>query len=137
MADQDLDATDPAKRVAIESLSRTRNRPNFGNAGEVENIITAAKARCITRRSLLPVAHRPFDIVFEPEDFDPDYNRGMSASTNLVKLFEDIIGYDDIIKKLENYLEIARTCKVRNLDLRENVPTNFIFTGPPGKIAYQ
>lgn len=32
---QDLDATPEAKAVAIEVLSRGRNRPNFGNAGEV------------------------------------------------------------------------------------------------------
>ena len=35
MRHQDLDATSEAKSVAIEVLSRSRNRPNFGNAGEV------------------------------------------------------------------------------------------------------
>lgn len=35
MRHQDLDATSEAKSVAIEVLSRGRNRPNFGNAGEV------------------------------------------------------------------------------------------------------
>ena len=35
MKHQDLDATPKAKSVAIEVLSRGRNRPNFGNAGEV------------------------------------------------------------------------------------------------------
>ena len=35
MRHQDLDATPEAKSVAIEVLSRGRNRPNFGNAGEV------------------------------------------------------------------------------------------------------
>ena len=36
MKQQDLEATERAKVVAIEVLSRARNRPNFGNAGEVE-----------------------------------------------------------------------------------------------------
>lgn len=35
MRHQDIDATLKAKSVAIEVLSRGRNRPNFGNAGEV------------------------------------------------------------------------------------------------------
>lgn len=35
MRQQDLNATKEAKVVAIEVLSRARNRPNFGNAGEV------------------------------------------------------------------------------------------------------
>lgn len=41
MKHQDLDATAKAKSVAIEVLSRGRNRPNFGNAGEVRLGFTA------------------------------------------------------------------------------------------------
>lgn len=133
LLEQDLDATKLAKRVAIHNLSRKRNRPNFGNAGEVENIITEAKTRCIARRALLSRAEKPVDIVFEPEDIDPDYNRGATATTNVAKLFEDIVGCNSIIQRLMNYLEIARTCRDRDLDFREHVPTNFMFTGPPGE----
>lgn len=39
MRHQDLDATPKAKAVAIEVLSRGRNRPNFGNAGEVRLLL--------------------------------------------------------------------------------------------------
>ena len=35
---QDPYATDAAKDVATEVLSRSRNRPNFFNAGELENL---------------------------------------------------------------------------------------------------
>lgn len=37
--DQELRATDAAKSVAIEALSRLRNRPNFGNIGEVRHYL--------------------------------------------------------------------------------------------------
>jgi len=37
-------ATDQAKQVAMEVLKRARNRPNFGNAGEVDIILDNAKA---------------------------------------------------------------------------------------------
>ena len=43
MRHQDLDATPEAKSVAIEVLSRSRNRPNFGNAGEVSGYSAATK----------------------------------------------------------------------------------------------
>ncbi|KAF9525976.1 P-loop containing nucleoside triphosphate hydrolase protein [Crepidotus variabilis] len=130
--DQDLDATAPAKKVAVELLSRMRNRPNFGNAGEVENLITSAKQRCVARRSLLPSDETPVDIIFDPEDFDPDFNRGATASTNLIKLFEDIVGHQDTMQLLKNYQDIAQTCKIRGLDFRGRIPTTFVFTGPPG-----
>jgi len=131
---QDLDATEPAKNVAIELLARMRNRPNFGNGGEVENAITQAKTRALARRGRMPASERPIDITFEPEDFDPDYNRGAKAATNLTKLFEDIVGHDDIKQRLANYQQLAQVCKARNIDPRDQVPTNFIFTGAPGEL---
>ncbi|KAF8957451.1 P-loop containing nucleoside triphosphate hydrolase protein [Flammula alnicola] len=129
---QDLDATDPAKKVAIDLLSRMRNRPNFGNAGEVENAITQAKARCVARRANLAPSERTDDIVFGPEDFDPDYDRAAKASANLVKLFDDIVGCEAIIEKLKNYQEVTLACKQRDMDPREFIQMNFVFTGPPG-----
>ena len=130
---QDLDATDPAKKVAIEQLTRMKMRPNFGNAGEVENLITQAKTRALERRNKLPASERPSDIVFTPEDFDPDFDRESKAIANLVKLFEDIIGHESILQKLSNYQQIASVCRLRDLDPRDQIPMIFIFTGPPGR----
>ena len=130
---QNLGATDPAKKVAIEMLSRGRNRPNFGNAGEVENLISEAKARAVRRRQLMPAAERPRDIIFEPQDFDPNHKRSENAATNLAKLFEDVVGCGDIVEQLGGYQQIAAACIARNMDPREQIPTNFVFTGPPGQ----
>ncbi|KAF8806261.1 P-loop containing nucleoside triphosphate hydrolase protein [Phlegmacium glaucopus] len=132
LKNQDLGATDPAKKVAIEMLSRGRNRPNFGNAGEVENLISEAKARCVKRRQQIPATERTPYIIFEPQDFDPNHKRSENAATNLVKLFEDVVGCDDIVERLRGYQQIAAICKARDLDPRERIPTNFVFTGPPG-----
>ena len=132
---QDLEATDAAKVVAIQVLSRARNRPNFGNGGEVENLLNQAKGRYQTRQASLPSSQRALDVVFEPQDFDPNFDRDAHASDNLEKLFEDVVGCEDIIRKLGDYQQIARTMKARDLDMRESIPTNFIFKGPPGKVA--
>ncbi|KAI5994807.1 P-loop containing nucleoside triphosphate hydrolase protein [Pisolithus albus] len=131
LKNQDLSATDDAKRVARDLLSRMKNRPNFGNAGEVENLLGSAKARYQKRMATVPAARRA-QVTFEPQDFDPDYNRDQNASTNLAKLFEDVVGCDDVIKKLENYQKIARAMKAKGLDMRTQIPSNFIFKGPPG-----
>lgn len=135
MKNQDLAATDAAKIVAIEVLSRSRNRPNFGNGGEVENLLGRAKAHHQSRHARLPLKERPLDIIFEPQDFDPDFNRNANASDNLQKLFEDVVGCEEIIAKLAGYQKISRTMKARNMDMRKNIPTNFIFKGPPGKLS--
>ena len=128
---QDLQATE-AKSVAINVLSRGRNRPNFGNAGEVENQLGLAKDRHQRRQSAKDASERSPHIVFEPIDFDPDYNRDAHASANMDTLFEGVVGCEDVIVKLKGYQQIARGMKAQGRDPRGMVPTNFLFKGPPG-----
>ena len=133
LRDQGLDATDGAKAVASDVLRRARTRPNFGNAGEVENLLGVAKASFQSRQSQKPSAERSFDVLFEAEDFDPDFNRSDSAAKNIQKLFEDVIGSEEIVNRLGGYQQIFAAMKARGLDPLEQIPTNFIFRGPPGK----
>ncbi|KIJ16089.1 hypothetical protein PAXINDRAFT_132700, partial [Paxillus involutus ATCC 200175] len=118
---QDLDATDDAKQVARDLLSRMKDRPNFGNAGEVENLLGLSKDRYQKRMSSVP-AHLRSDVVFEPQDIDPDFNRSQNASANLAKMFEDVVGCGDVIQKLDKYQKIARTMKAQGLDMRKQIP---------------
>ncbi|KAG5637751.1 hypothetical protein H0H81_003389 [Sphagnurus paluster] len=128
LKDQHLSATDPAKLVAIQVLDRLRNRPNFGNAGEVENLLSQAKARYYQSRK----NPNQVDIVFEAQDFDPEHDRGDRASTNLSKLFEDVVGCEEIVQKLTGYQQLAQALKKRGIEDRSQIPTNFVFKGPPG-----
>ena len=130
---QDLSATDAAKDVAIEVLSRSRNRPNFGNAGELENLLSIAKNNYQKRVSHLPYTARSPDILFEPQDFDLDFERSANATSNLKELFKDVVGCDKIVKQLEGYQRIAHASKKQGRDPRDLIPTNFVFKGPPGR----
>ncbi|GJF00004.1 P-loop containing nucleoside triphosphate hydrolase protein [Phanerochaete sordida] len=135
LKEQDLDATEEAKTVAIDVLSRARNRPNFGNGGEVENMLGKAKNNYQSRQSKLPTSQRSFDVLFEPIDFDPNFSRADNSDVNLEKLFEDVVGCEKIVEKLREYQNIARVTKQRGQDPREArhlIPTNFVFKGPPG-----
>ncbi|KAK7054631.1 hypothetical protein VNI00_003094 [Paramarasmius palmivorus] len=128
----DLEATEAAKGVAIDLLSRARNRPNFGNGGEVENVLSQAKVRFQKRQAHLPVSERSFNCILEPQDFDEDYNRQNNAGANLQKLFADVVGCDTIVKKLGTWQKVATSMKSRGLDARKHIPMCFIFKGPPG-----
>jgi len=134
LKDQDLDATDAAKKVALSILSRSRNRPHFGNAGEVENLISEAKSRCMGRRAALTLAERPIDVLFHPEDFDPDHARGESGSSNLAKIFEDVVGREDVFEKMQHLQEVVRAYRKNGIDPADQIPTNFVFSGPPGRL---
>jgi len=132
---QDLVATDAAKVVAIKVLSRARSRPHFGNGGAVENLLSQAKGRHQTRQASLSSRERSLDVIFEPQDFDPNHDRDAHAPDNLEKLFEDVVGCENVIRKLREYQQVSRAMKARGMDSHDSIPTNFIFKGPPGKVA--
>ncbi|KAG2138476.1 P-loop containing nucleoside triphosphate hydrolase protein [Suillus clintonianus] len=133
LKDQDLSATAKAEQVALGLLSRRKNRPNFGNGGEVENMLTFAKDRYLKRQaSQSSDMSMSLDIVFEPEDFDPDWDRDQRAAANLTQLFEDMVGCEAVIQKLGDYQNMAQGMKASGLDMRKQIPTSFIFKGPSG-----
>ncbi|KAK4983645.1 hypothetical protein LTR50_007102 [Elasticomyces elasticus] len=132
LTDQDLGATQQAVSTAIDVLSRLRDGLNFGNGGDVENLISKAKANYQARQSALPAAQRPIDFIFEPQDFDKDYDRASGAETNLQELFKGVIGCEGIIAKLDGFLKVAKGMRAQGLEPRGQIPMNFIFKGPPG-----
>lgn len=98
-------------------------------------MLSKAKNNHRARQSKLPHSQRAPDIVFEPIDFDPNYDRADNSGANLHKLFEDVVGCEKIVAKLEEYQTIARAMKQQGKEpreARELIPTNFVFKGPPG-----
>ncbi|KAI0030556.1 P-loop containing nucleoside triphosphate hydrolase protein [Vararia minispora EC-137] len=135
MAQADLDATADAKKVAIDLLARARNRPNFGNGGDVENLLAKAKSHYMSRVASIPPVFRSRLIVFGPSDFDEDFDRVASSDANLTKLFEDVVDADKIIEKFREYQGVVRSLLAKGKEPRESqglMPTTFVFKGPPG-----
>lgn len=126
---QGYHATDQAKRVAMDVLSRARNRPNFGNAGEIDIMLDAAKARHQSRFSRKETASASS---LEAMDFDENFDRAERSETNVSMLFEGTVGQEDVISKLQGYQETVRTMRSLELDPKEDIPFNFLFRGPPG-----
>lgn len=124
----DFKATDQGKRVALEVLDRARNRPNFGNAGEVDILLDIAKARHQKRVSAGATERHELEAV----DFDEEFDRAERSETNIGMLFKDTVGCDEIVSILEGYQEQARALKKHDLDPKEGVPFTFLFRGPPG-----
>ncbi|KAI9764249.1 MAG: hypothetical protein M1839_005972 [Geoglossum umbratile] len=129
LKDQGFKATDQAKHVALDVLRRARNRPHFGNAGEVDILLNAAKMRHQQRLS----KEKPKNsATFEAKDFDTDFDRGERAETNIQMLFKDVVGCEDIVSQLQGYQRTVANMKARDVDPREQIPFNFLFRGPPG-----
>ncbi|KAK6193303.1 hypothetical protein LQW54_012604 [Pestalotiopsis sp. IQ-011] len=124
-----FDATGEAKKVALEMLDRARNRPNFGNAGEIDIILNDTKVRHQKRYSS---GQAKSSQVFEAIDFDENFNRAENTETNVQKLFEGTVGTEEIVAKLQGYQETVRDLKSLGMDPKESIAFNFLFKGPPG-----
>jgi hypothetical protein len=127
-----FNATDQAKRVAMDVLQRARNRPNFGNAGEVDIILDRAKV--LHQKHMSSGTSSNLDTL-DAIDFDPDFDRGERAATNLPALFKDVVGCEDLITQIQGYQITAANMKDLGMDPREQLPFSFLFKGPPGKLV--
>jgi hypothetical protein len=114
----------------MEVLGRARNRPHFGNAGEVDILLNGAKSR---HQHHLSTGQKSRTATLEAQDFDEDFDRGNRAETNIRKLFEGVVGSDSIVAQLEGYQQTVRNMKQLDMDPRQQIPFNFLFRGPPGK----
>lgn len=143
LKDQGYQASGQAVSVAMEILDRARNRPNFGNAGEVDILLNDTKARhqrrlTMTRQkggdSQAPTKAGLVDddTLLSAQDFDPDFDRANSSTTNVKALFKDTVGSEQVVTLLEGYQDTVRRLKSLDMDSKENIPFNFLFRGPPG-----
>ena len=113
----------------MEVIQRARNRPNFGNAGEVDIILDRAKA--LHQKHITSAKVKQFGM-FEAIDFDPDFDRGERAATEVSALFQDVVGCEELIKQFQGYQTTAANMKALGMNAREHLPFNFLFKGPPG-----
>ncbi|KAF5265252.1 hypothetical protein FOXYS1_3905 [Fusarium oxysporum] len=120
-------ATVKAKVVALDVLRRARNRPNFGNAGEIDILLGRAMASHQKRVSSGRVKRHG---TLEPIDFDEDFDRAERGDTDVKKLFEGDVGRDHLISILQGYQTRVRQAK--QLEIDPEIPFNFLFRGPPG-----
>ncbi|KAJ4166175.1 hypothetical protein NW765_007402 [Fusarium oxysporum] len=120
-------ATVKAKVVALDVLRRARNRPNFGNAGEIDILLGRAMA---SHQKRVSSGHVKRHGTLEPIDFDEDFDRAERGDTDVKKLFEGDIGRDHLISILQGYQTRVRQAK--QLEIDPEVPFNFLFRGPPG-----
>ncbi|KAJ1322911.1 stage V sporulation protein K [Microdochium nivale] len=126
-------ATDRAEEVVMQILHRSRNHRNFGNAGEVDIVLDRAKNNQQARLSKAAASGRSQDpYLLVPQDIDPDFDRLERADVSIRRLFEDFIGMEELVQKLEGYQRIVQSSEELKFDAESLIPFNFLFRGPPG-----
>ncbi|PFH58340.1 hypothetical protein XA68_13854 [Ophiocordyceps unilateralis] len=121
-------ATVRGKRAALEVLARERNRPNFGNGGAVDNLLTKAKAGYQKRYS----AGKALKNLVDAVDFDQDFDEAEGTTTDVSLLFEDDVGREKLISMLQELQRQVKTIRSLEMNPAEEIPFSFLFRGPSG-----
>lgn len=120
--DSNLSIPVPVAKHAVRSLARARAKPNFGNGGAIDSILSQAKERMQKRDG---TSDKMVMEDFAVEDIGLD--EGALAS-----LFTEMIGMDSIINKLEDLKCIVKFAKDRGENPANSISFNYLFLGNPG-----
>jgi len=119
---------DAAKQVVRRDLAKARMRPNFGNAGAVDNAVSAAVLRAEARLEALPAAERALQNELLLEDFIVE--KPHVADPSLV--FEGLIGCEQIKTRLAEYQAVIAAASQAGRDPLDDLALTFCFQGAPG-----
>jgi len=119
--------------ASVDELEKLKLRPNFGNAGAVNNLVSNAMIAQQTRVKAIKddkERQRERDLNrLTVEDF-----RGTTAKPKDVEeIFKQIVGSRGVIeqvRKLQRTIQLAK--RMGKADPFEDIPRNYLFVGPPG-----
>lgn len=124
---QGFSASKDALGCVTEMLKRAQNKPQFGNAGEVDILLNKAKQshqqRCL-KEGL------KYNNQLEAKDFDADFGE---PGVSIEEMFKDSVGQEELVRRLENMKMAVLNMRARELDPRSVIPWNYVFCGPPGQ----
>lgn len=116
----------PELTAGIEALKEERRRPNFGNAGAVNNLLATAAMRMEARTKHLSPQQRS-NAVPVPEDFYAP------QVADPARIFDNLIGCKAVLEKLREWQATIQACQRLGKDPLETFELNFLFVGSPGE----
>lgn len=150
LVEANVTASEQAKKVAGQILSRARHRPGFGNCINIEILIrkglasrrarlrkeaAAAAGQTSGEKAVVAPKHSFWlnqSAVLEPEDFDPDWRRGSETLSRCEDLFKEFVGFGHIVRQFTRYQEMVAGMRLHGVEPGSHVPFTFVFKGPPG-----
>eukprot|EP00168_Porphyra_purpurea_P019747 TRINITY_DN7999_c0_g1_i3.p1 TRINITY_DN7999_c0_g1~~TRINITY_DN7999_c0_g1_i3.p1 ORF type:complete len:636 (-),score=258.43 TRINITY_DN7999_c0_g1_i3:16-1923(-) len=121
-------------RAAVGVLAKERVKPNFGNAGAVDNILSRAKLRFEERMAGATAAERAAATTLAAVDFLPaDGAGGAGGARDPSAIFADLVGVDDgIVSWLRDAVATIEQAQRMGRDPLDDLELTFQFVGPPG-----
>lgn len=121
-------------REGVRILSRERSKPNFGNGGAVDNLLSRAVLKFEERLKRKSAAERAESRTLTVEDFiSPEDEKVAEIRKDPDSLFKDLVGCREIVKMMKTFKSTVQYAQKVGRDPTEDIEMNLIFAGPPGK----
>lgn len=124
--------TAEAKKLALEILSRAKQRPNFGNGGEVANMIGRTLANYRTRFGAMTAEQRLGPTCFEARDMDPLHGNVVGVEEEVEHAFDQYIAIGHIKTQFKALARRANALRRAGRDPVPFMPFHLVFKGPFG-----
>lgn len=111
---QELQIAPATARRAIKTLASARAQPKFGNAGEIDSLLSSAKVRMEQSRSMIL-----------PEDFGIVDGPVLTLEDELAA----VIGCRETKESLKNLQRLVEFEKTKGGDFKKRLPYGFLFLG--------
>jgi hypothetical protein len=121
-------------QAALSTLDKERRRPNFGNAGAVNNLLSAAALRMESRCKDLTPSERA-EATPAPEDFLTEADAAVAAAGGAAtasSVFADLIGCKSVLSKIGEWQATIKASQKMGVDPLESFELNVAFVGSPG-----
>ncbi|KAI0880036.1 P-loop containing nucleoside triphosphate hydrolase protein [Annulohypoxylon maeteangense] len=128
LKEQHLACTSQAIDVAREAFKRALMRPNFTNAGVVNEVLGVAKMNYMRRKPKVTTENDSID-EFQAVDFDIDFHT--RPILDLRNTLENLV-HSSVTDKLVGYQRRHMRAIKRGLSPRGIIPTRFVFKGASG-----
>jgi hypothetical protein len=69
--------------------------------------------------------HAP-EAPLDAPDFDEDFDRADKNHARVTKMFEGVVGCENIVSKLEGYQQLVKKLRQSNMDPCDQIPFNFV-----------
>ncbi|KAL6759019.1 P-loop containing nucleoside triphosphate hydrolase protein [Haematococcus lacustris] len=118
----------PELRAGVQVLDKERRRPNFGNAGAVNNLLATVAMRMEARMQGMSDAARA---AAQPvaADFLPP---GDAKAVRADQVFKDLVGCKEALAKLKEWQATIKASQRMGKDPLDSFELNFRFVGAPG-----
>ncbi|KAJ9508188.1 hypothetical protein QJQ45_021542, partial [Haematococcus lacustris] len=118
----------PELRAGVQVLDKERRRPNFGNAGAVNNLLATVAMRMEARMQGMSDAARAAAQPVAADFLPPEDAKAVRAD----QVFKDLVGCKEVLAKLREWQATIKASQRMGKDPLDSFELNFRFVGAPG-----